>query len=212
MAITLNDYVIYKHTSPSGKSYIGLTKDYLSRNRCHKSGFTGCTAFNSAINKYGWDSFSHEIILDKLNYIAANFFEKLFINVENTIAPNGYNLKGGGSHTPCSEETKRKISEAQKGKQRPNKPWNLGKTASDEAKEKMSVSAINRGYSVNAINSMTKKNIGNKYRLGDVASQETKLKMSESRKGKKMPEGSLSKSWETRRLNKALALGNQYGC
>lgn len=32
-----NIYLIYKHTSPSGKSYIGLTNNYQRRCREHKS-------------------------------------------------------------------------------------------------------------------------------------------------------------------------------
>lgn len=31
--IEKSTYVIYKHTSPSGKSYIGQTKDLTSRNQ-----------------------------------------------------------------------------------------------------------------------------------------------------------------------------------
>ena len=56
-------FVIYMHTSPSGKSYIGQTNDYNTRCRRHKTDMkSGCPAFRDAIKKYGWDNFKWEII------------------------------------------------------------------------------------------------------------------------------------------------------
>jgi group I intron endonuclease len=200
------EYVVYKHTGPTGKSYIGLTKNYASRTRQHRTGFTGCTAFVSAVKKYGWDTFSHEILISNLDLVGASFFERLFIAVENTLSPNGYNIKDGGNSSPCAEETKLKISQAQKGKPRNSPPWNTGRLASPETREKQSASAKARGFSLEAISAMTRTNLGNKYRLGHKHSDETKSKMIEKRLGKKMPAGALQKSWETRRRNKIMEM------
>jgi predicted GIY-YIG superfamily endonuclease len=48
----MKKYLIYKHTSPSSKSYIGQTKQY--KRRCYEHQYyNGCIAFKNAIKKYG---------------------------------------------------------------------------------------------------------------------------------------------------------------
>ena len=107
-------YLIYKHTSPSGKSYIGLTNNYLRRCNEHKSS-NSCVALNNAIVKHGWDNFTHEILLENLTLDEANHQESLLIESHNTLYPNGYNLREGGSHHSFSEETLMKMSNNKKG-------------------------------------------------------------------------------------------------
>ena len=121
-------YCIYKHTSPSGKSYIGQSKDIIKREKQHQKTYK-CPAFRNAINKYGWDNFIHEILEDNLTIDEANIFEELYINEYNTLSPNGYNLHTGGLNYKASEETKEKIRQSR-----------LGTTLSEETKEKL------RGY------------------------------------------------------------------
>jgi len=59
------DIYIYKHTSPTGKCYIGQTVDI--KNRWKPSAYRQCKKFHNAIKKYGWENFTHEIICtDKL--------------------------------------------------------------------------------------------------------------------------------------------------
>jgi len=54
-------YIIYKYTSPSGKSYIGITSEGLRTRwtkHCRKARFGSTTNFHKAIRKYGekcWD-------------------------------------------------------------------------------------------------------------------------------------------------------------
>jgi group I intron endonuclease len=106
---TNRSFLIYKHTAPNGKSYIGQTNDYVAR--CYKHQLTdGCPAFYSAIKKYGWDNFTHEILIDGLTLAEANEFEELMISEFNTISPNGYNIKNGGCNFSNAEETKVKLS------------------------------------------------------------------------------------------------------
>jgi hypothetical protein len=88
-----NSYVIYTHTSPEGKSYIGMTKHYEQRCKEHRNKNSGSTAFSVAIQHFGWDSFKHEILLENIpTESEARLLEKQMINAHNSIYPYGYNL------------------------------------------------------------------------------------------------------------------------
>lgn len=55
-------WLVYKHTSPSGKVYIGITCR-LPEIRWNKGlGYKSSPRFFLAIVKYGWDNFVHEIL------------------------------------------------------------------------------------------------------------------------------------------------------
>jgi hypothetical protein len=103
-------YLVYKHTSPSGKAYIGQTKNYSKRCLQHRQPQSKCLAFAEAIKKYGWDNFHHEILIDGLSLDDANTWEELLIAEHNTISPNGYNLATGGGNSKPSLETIDKIT------------------------------------------------------------------------------------------------------
>ena len=62
--------------------------------------------------------------------------EQYYIKVFKTLWPNGYNLTEGGDGCVACEETRKKISEANKGKPAPNK----GVPMSEEQKKKISES------------------------------------------------------------------------
>ena len=153
-------YCVYVHTSPSGKKYVGQTgiglKDrwrnggagYLHKN---KNGEYKQPVFARAILKYGWDSFEHEVIASNLTKEEADNFEKLLIEKLNTRdSKYGYNLKEGGSHGNLSEETRKKMSESQKGKKLSEETRkkisksSMGKHLSEETKEKIRVASIGR--------------------------------------------------------------------
>ena len=93
-------------------------------------------------------------------------WEQYYIEFYNTLYPNGYNLQeGGGGGVPC-EETRRKMSNAQKGKPSTFK----GKHHSEEARRKLSEAQ--------------KKYIGDKAPMyGKHHSEESKKKMSKAKKG-----------------------------
>lgn len=64
----MNSWTVYKHISPSGKVYIGITSNV--KNRWAARGYYYClsdTAFSRALKKYGWDNFQHEIIRENLS-------------------------------------------------------------------------------------------------------------------------------------------------
>lgn len=89
------NYLVYKHTSPSGKSYIGITNNYERRCTEHQVN-NWCPAFYAAIKKYGWDNFTHEILFDNITEQEAIELEPQLIIEHNTKTPNGYNMCDGG--------------------------------------------------------------------------------------------------------------------
>lgn len=91
-------YLVYKHTCPEGKSYIGITDNYEQRCESHQQFTSGCPAFNAAILKHGWSHFTHEILLSGLTLMEALYIEVLMIRHHNTRLPNGYNMSPGGGN------------------------------------------------------------------------------------------------------------------
>jgi group I intron endonuclease len=96
-------YVIYKHTSPSNKVYIGQTRNiekrwgkdgyqYLLKN---KKGEYNQRLFARAIQKYGWNNFKHEIILEGLSKSEADYAEKYLIKWYK-LHDQSYNITDGG--------------------------------------------------------------------------------------------------------------------
>lgn len=157
-----DNYIIYIHTSPSGKKYIGQTKNYKRRCNDHKRGCEN-HPFSNAIKKYNWNNFTHELWAEGLSLEEANTYEEFLIDYYNTISPKGYNLDTGGLNHKTHEETKKKQSIAKKGK-----PSNrLGYRHSEETKAKLSAAA---------------KGIKRKPH-----SEETKAKLSALKQGKKRP-------------------------
>lgn len=115
----MTTYLVYKHTAPNGKAYVGITDDYERRCKQHKSASkqgVGCRAFGVAIKKYGWNNFKHEILEAGLTAEEAKLREVALIAEHNTLAPNGYNLTEGGEHGTHSEETKELLRQKSTGR------------------------------------------------------------------------------------------------
>lgn len=194
-------FLIYMHTSPSGKSYIGQTCNLTRRNYSHQSD-SACRLFGKAVKKYGWDNFTHQVLIDNLTLEEANSKEAELIALHKTMTPNGYNLKAGGLSSLHSEETKALMSESAKkvvrspdlGKKisatKQNmsperkaeiaekvRQANLGKKASDETRAKLSAIRTGRKMSPESVAKSAAA------RRGRVASAETRAKQSAARKG-----------------------------
>ena len=111
---------IYLIKSPSNKIYIGQTiHGYLERWRDHiYDAFDPkkdhCKLLNRAIRKYGKDSF-FITLLKRCAIEDLNKYEKFYMSVYNSLKPNGYNLKEGGSNGKHLLETKIKIRDKLKG-------------------------------------------------------------------------------------------------
>lgn len=92
-------FYVYRHVSPSGKSYIGITKQEPERRFQNGEGYKTQAVFYRAIQKYGWDSFKHEILEEGLTEKEACEKEAYYISeVYKSFAPNGYNTQEGGFH------------------------------------------------------------------------------------------------------------------
>ena len=91
-------YSVYKHTAPNGKVYIGITKQN-PKYRWGKEGrgYINNEHFYRAIQKYGWNSFAHEILYTNLEKEEAKRLEIELISRHNSSNPNfGYNNSLGG--------------------------------------------------------------------------------------------------------------------
>lgn len=107
-------FLIYKITSPIGKTYIGQTgQAFEVRMSGHKSAAAdlektdGCRHLNSAIRLYGWDNMIKEIIETNIPEESIDERECYFIALYKAMTPEGYNLTTGGSKNKhLSEETK----------------------------------------------------------------------------------------------------------
>lgn len=134
-------YIVYKHTNKINKKiYIGITSR-KPEERWGKNGenYYSSPHFMSAIKKFGWENFEHEILFENLTEEEACDKEIEMIKKFNSNDPlYGYNCTTGGEMfkmneiarekkslamkgnkngcTPCTKEKAKKISEALKGK------------------------------------------------------------------------------------------------
>ena len=133
----MDNYTVYMHISPSGKKYIGITGQSIERRWGNGTGYKNCISFNRAIEKYGWNNIKHIILYSGLRKEDAEHKEIELIKEYNTTDSRyGYNIENGGSTIgKHSEETKRKIGIANKGKTHPER---VGVPLSEEAKKKIS--------------------------------------------------------------------------
>lgn len=138
----MKTYKVYRHTCPNGKIYIGITSQVDVRRRWQYGyGYHNNVLFYRAIKKYGWEEIKHEILFDGLSKEQAEQKEIDLIREYRANDPRfGYNIENGGncfgSH---SEETKKKISEAQKGEKNHmfgKHGWAYGKKQTPEHREK----------------------------------------------------------------------------
>ena len=181
------------------KVYIGQTtrNNYEKRVLQHFHNYYGIKTPKlwNAILKYGKEKFYYGVIeecytsMDDLNDM-----EKKYIKVFNSIN-YGYNIKEGGRNGKHSLESRKKMSKSQTGRKHSketlekmrlanigeNNP-NYGKKASEETKRKMSKSQTGKKHTQQSIEKM-KKSHKNK-----VINEEVKLKISNSKKFKRLKE------------------------
>jgi len=157
-------YKVYLITNiENKKQYVGITKFSLEERFSQhiKRGFI----LTEAIQKYGQQKFSIELVEEVESAERAYELEQYYIKQYDTKVPNGYNLTDGGDgifgweaseeyRQECSErvkqlhkekkvgmygkthseETKKKMSAASKGKE---KPWLIGRKITEETREKL---------------------------------------------------------------------------
>ena len=117
-------YVLYEHKNKiNGKRYIGGTNNTTKRWCGQGKHYEGCPAFWAALQKYGWDNFSHTVLVRNLSRDEASDLEVLYIAKYRTTDKRcGYNLASGGVSASTmtgkhhSEMTRQKIREGNLGK------------------------------------------------------------------------------------------------
>lgn len=112
-------YAVYKHTSPNGKVYIGITSYRNPADRWHNGlGYSHNKHFTHSIKKYGWDNFTHEILYTGLTKHQAEQKEiKLIAEYQSIDRDKGYNLSlGGDSKGKHSEYSKQLMSKIKKAR------------------------------------------------------------------------------------------------
>lgn len=137
-------YSLYRHTSPSGKVYIGITSQPVEHRWNGGKGYMNVKSslIKSAIIKYGWDNIKHEILFTNLTKEEAIKLEIELIAHYKSLGIS-LNITSGGDgcadRTPwnkgkkvpyekssklrgkkLSDEHRRKLSESHKGKGHPN--------------------------------------------------------------------------------------------
>lgn len=128
------NYCIYKHTFPNGKVYIGITCMDPKKRWSGGSGYNKQPKMANAIRYYGWRNIKHEILFDGLTREEAEVKEIELI-AEYDAIQRGYNAEHGGNTTGThSEETKKKISAGNKGK-------NTGRKRTEEERQRISASS-----------------------------------------------------------------------
>lgn len=139
---------IYKYTSPSGKSYIGQTRQGVGRRAdwTGKSYTRRQSAFSSAIKKHGFSNMKLEILYEIKSDNPDELIKELnrleidSIANHKTLYPNGYNHSLGGQVGAINPDTREKIRNSLLGKKHTperrlnqslarlgKEPWNKGK-------------------------------------------------------------------------------------
>ena len=120
-------YSVYMHTSPSGKRYIGITKQKPEARWRKGKAYQNNSYFTHAINKYGWENFQHEVLYEVDNLEDAKKLEiELIAKYRSDERNFGYNITKGGD--PCNrglteEERKLHQRESIKNWEKSHKSW-----------------------------------------------------------------------------------------
>ena len=119
------------------KKYVGQTTRLMSvrwtEHQSHARSTKG--PLQNALRKYTPENFSIDVLCLCESQLELDEMEKYYVNIYNTWAPHGYNLKAGNGHGAWSDEIKSKISLARTGQKRG--------PVSEEVRERMS--AAQRG-------------------------------------------------------------------
>lgn len=134
-----NNWTVYRHKSPSGKVYVGITS--MQPELRWSKGYGKQTIFGKAIKKYGWNNFSHDILFTHLTKEKAEEKEIEFIKIYKDARISYNDAEGGFCRGKQSEQTKQLIRQKALGHKR-----NLGHVTSETTKKK--IGEANRGRRV----------------------------------------------------------------
>ena len=121
--VIMQKFIVYMHEHrENGKKYIGITCRKPEHRWSNGKGYVSNSRFTRAIKKYGWDAFNHYILYADLTKEEACKKEiELIAKYKTTNDKYGYNISPGGEATMLgvrhTDEAKRKIGEAGRGRQ-----------------------------------------------------------------------------------------------
>lgn len=147
-------FVVYVHTSPKGKRYVGITSQPVKVRWGYQGHeYKDNSHFWNAIQKYGWDNFKHEIIAEDLTLEKASIMECDLISKYNTMnSEYGYNHTTGGNWSRPSPEIRKKLSiRIRESRADPEVRKKLseslkGHPVSEETKKKISEALLGKKY------------------------------------------------------------------
>lgn len=165
-------FTVYMHEHiESGKKYFGITCRKPEHRWNNGKGYAHSAHFQSAIDKYGWDAFRHEILYTGLTKEKACEIEAELIAKHKTNNRDfGYNSSVGGELSALGY----RWDEPRFGKENPM----YGKKQTEETRRK--ISSSHKGI---LHTEETKKKLS-EIRKGNKLSDEHKRKLSEANKGK----------------------------
>jgi len=183
--------IVYKIVNTSNnKVYIGQTIQTLKQ---RKKDHLGCIKrlirlrLYKALNEYGPDSFEWSILVNANSKIELDQLEKNFIiDYKSTNKEYGYNMTHGGEGAEHLEESKKRISDALKGRRKTKKTRQLSSLAlkGKYTGEKSSFFGKNHTPETKLKQSLAQTGEKN-HNWGKKATRETRKKQSESNKGEK---------------------------
>jgi group I intron endonuclease len=105
----------------NNKKYVGqYVTSFKKRMNGHKTDMSiKMYAIQNALNKYGWENFSREIIVESIDFTQEELdqLEDDYIEFFNTLDRKyGYNLREGGHTAKQTDESKEKISKHHRGR------------------------------------------------------------------------------------------------
>jgi len=171
----MKEWIVYRHTSPSGKVYIGITSNV--KDRWANNGYNYCrynSIFKHAIERYGWDNIQHEILLEGCSKSEANYAERYLIKWYKTHGLS-YNITDGGEGS-----LGRFVSDATREKSRIS---NLG-----QKRTKEQCMNISKGHYTDVALTTSRENIKKAHNSwkGSHHTDVTRRRMSERAKGRDM--------------------------
>ena len=95
-----NKYILYKHTTPDNKIYIGITCQKPEKRWLQGKGYCGSWFYREAIEKYGWNNIKHEILAEQILSDQIFALEEYYIRKCHSYLPYyGFNDNVGGSQS-----------------------------------------------------------------------------------------------------------------
>jgi group I intron endonuclease len=150
-------YYVYVHTLKNdGRKYFGVTCQEPKDRWRNGEGYKGSTHMYNAIQKYGWNAFTHEILHVCETQKEAYDYEIYYINKYNTTDEQyGFNCHSGGPNPKRHWKSNERQSNTRKGKKYTGEAYehilqniqkaiehNTGRHRSEETKQKISKAHI----------------------------------------------------------------------